>query len=405
MQNLEKGANNLEIRAIRSNEYDLFRQTVIDALFITESSIDRFTHLSRDMDLSTTRALFIDGSMVSALCLIPFEVTFGNAAMPMAGISMVTTPPERRKHGYMRYMIEAILHEMQERGFVISCLHTSSINLYRRFGWDVSSNILEFSLTPDQIAEQPKTDGRIVRFGIDSVEKAARVYKTFAKTKNCEIVRDKDHWSRHVLLPDRHCYLCENSRGEVEGYLIYEIFDQSLPRIRSFGADAKEFIALSHEARCAMFTLMKGLLPQIQSIVFRVAPNDPCLYYFPNRRVEAKLLPGFMARIIDVKKAFEMKQYAPDVVGKVVFDVKDSILPSNHDRFMLEVEGGRGHVKRTKKNAHFSCDINTLSQIFCGHLDLVQALGIGKIVTPDIGKIATANRLFSELAPYMHDWF
>ena len=227
MQNLEKGANNLEIRAIQSNEYDLFRQTVIDALFITESGIDRFTYLSHDMDLSTTRALFIDGSMVSALCLIPFEVTFGNAAMPKAGISMVTTPPERRKHGY----------------------------------------------------------------------------------------------------------------------------------------------------------------------------------YFPNRRVEAKLLPGFMARIVDVKKAFEMKQYAPDVVRKVVFDVKDPILPSNHDRFMLEVEGGRGRVKRTKKNAHFSCDINTLSQIFCGHLDLVQALQIGEILTSDIGKIATANRLFSELTPYMHDWF
>ena len=405
MQNLEKGANNLEIRAIQSSEYDLFRQTVIDALFITESSIDRFTHLTRDMDLSTTRALFIDGSMVSALRLIPFEVTFGNAAMPMAGISMVTTPPEHRKHGYMRYMIEAILHEMQERGFVISCLHTSSINLYRRFGWDVSSNILEYSLTPDQIAEQPKTDGRIVRFGIDGVEKVSRVYKTFAKTKTCEIVRDKDHWSRHVLLPDRHCYLYENSRGEVEGYLIYEIVDQSLPRIRSFGADVKEIIALSHEARCAMFTLMKGLLPQIQRIFFRVPSNDPCLYYFSNRRVEAKLLPGFMARIVDVKKAFEMRQYAPDVVGKVVFDVKDSILPSNHDRFILEVEGGKGHVKRTNKNAHFSCDINTLTQIFCGHLDLVQALGIGRILTSDVGQIATANRLFSGSTPYMHDWF
>jgi hypothetical protein len=88
MHNLEKGANSLEIRPIQSREYDLFRQTVIDALFITESSMDRFTHLTRDMDLSTTRALFIEGRMVSVLRLIPFEVTFGNAIMPMGGITL-----------------------------------------------------------------------------------------------------------------------------------------------------------------------------------------------------------------------------------------------------------------------------------------------------------------------------
>lgn len=405
MQNARKEDHNVNVRPIQSSEYDFFRQTVIDALYIMESSMDRFTHLSRDMDLSTARALFVDGHIVSTLRLIPFEVTFGNVNMPMAGISMVTTTPEHRRHGYMRRMIETILPEMKERGFVISCLHTSSVEMYRRFGWDVSSNILEYSLTPEQIGGQPETGGRVAQFGIDKIGKIARVYETFAKTKTCELVRDEDHWNRHVILPDKHCYLYENSRGEVEGYLIYEILDQSLPRVRSFGADIKEFIALTHEARCAMFAFLKNLQPQIKTIIFRVPVNDPCLYYFPNPRVEAKLLPGFMARIVDVKKAFEMKRYAPDTAGKVVFDVKDEVMPFNHDRFALEVEGGRARVGRTRKKALFSCDINALSQIYCGHIDLVQALAVGKIQTADEEKVTAANHLFSELTPYMHDWF
>jgi predicted acetyltransferase len=264
---------------------------------------------------------------------------------------------------------------------------------------------VEYSFSPDQLQEQPGVGGRILRFEKDDVKKVSPVYEKFAKTKTCAIVRDEDHWKRHVLLSDRHCYLWENSRGEIDGYLIYEVFDQSVPRIRSFGAEVREFIVLNHEARCAIFTFMKSLLPQIQRIVFKMPLTDLCLSYFSNPRIEVKLVPGFMARIIDVKKAFEMKQYAPDIVGKVVFEVRDQILPWNHDRFILEIEGGRANVRNTKKNADFSCDINTLSQIFCGHLDLVQALGIGKILTSNIGQVATANRLFSELVPYMHDWF
>ncbi|HEX2967023.1 MAG TPA: hypothetical protein VHO84_14645 [Syntrophorhabdaceae bacterium] len=89
-----------------------------------------------------------------------------------------------------------------------------------------------------------------------------------------------DHWKSHVLIPDRHCYLWENPGGQVDGYLIYEIFDQSLPRVRSFGAEVKEIITLNHEARRSIFAFIKRLPPQIKKTVFRMPLPDLCHSYF-----------------------------------------------------------------------------------------------------------------------------
>jgi predicted acetyltransferase len=112
-----------------------------------------------------------------------------------------------------------------------------------------------------------------------------------------------------------------------------------------------------------------------------------------------------MLRIIDMKKAFEFKRYSPELKGEVVFKVEDQLAPWNDGTFSLVVEKGEARLNKTSKLYQFSCDIRTISQIYCGYLDLIQAANIGQLTIKNNTDLLKINKYFRESTPYMSDRF
>ncbi len=394
----------MDIRPVTRDEFDDYRQLFARSFFMTQERADSFAYLEKDMDLSRTRVLFHNKRMMSLVQIIPFQVWFNDIKIPMGGLATLLTSPENRRQGYTRKMLEYSLKDMKENGFAISVLYARLLDLYRRFGWEVASKFEYYSFHPDHLAEMPDIKGEIIPFDEKQIELVNAVYDKFAKTKTCMVMRDEKHWIKRVL--GKYSYLWKNSKHEIEGYITYDL----TPTEGGWKADVRELITLTHEARCGIFAFLKKLLPQIVKITFKVPIDDLSFSYFSNFSnpapgVETKIGPGFMLRIIDLKKAFESKRYSPELKGHVVFRIEDQLAPWNDGTFNLMVENGEASLNKTSKLCQFSCDIRTISQIYCGYFDLIQAAQIGQLTIKDNTNLLKINNYFRESTPYMSDRF
>jgi len=397
----------MDIRPITRDEFDEYRQSFARSFFMSQERADSFPYLEKDMDLSRTRVLFENKRMMSLVQIMPFQVWFNDMKIPMGGLATLLTLPENRRRGYTRRMLEYCLEDMKDNGFAISVLYARLLGLYRKFGWEVASKFEYYSFHPDHLAEMPDVKGEIMPFDEKQIELVNAVYDKFAKTKTCMLVRDKKHWINRVL--GKYSYLWKNSKQEIEGYITYNL----VPTEGGWKADVRELVTLTHEARCGIFAFLKKLLPQIVRITFQDPTDELSFSYFshfsnpafPNRGVETKICLGFMLRIIDMKKAFEFKRYSPELKGEVVFEVEDQLTPWNDGTFSLTVEKGEACLNKTSKLCQFSCDIRTISQIYCGYLDLIQAANIGQLTIKNNTDLLKINKYFRESTPYMSDRF
>ena len=393
----------MEIRPIRKSEFDELKKVMMQAFVLTKERVNRW--FTEDMDLSITRALFVDGRMKSVLTIYPFQVWFNARKIPMGGFSGVASPPESRRKGYTRKLMEYSLKDMKEKDFPISFLYPFSFDFYRKFGWEHASDWKMYSFDPKDLAEMPASKGEMLPFSKKELQLTNQVYNEFSKTKTCSLVRDKKHWLERVMASyerDKYSYLWKDSRGKVQGYIIYEIIDHG-----DFKRTVKvrELVALKHEARCAIFSFLRNHDSQAQKIEFRAPIDDPSAAYFANPRIDIKIVPAFMARIVDLITALESKKYPKELKGEVVFELNDKLGSWNDGTFSLAIEEGKGHAKRTNKKPDFSCDIKTFSQIYCGYIDLIQAASVGKLAVKNNNKLDKINKLFSEATPYLNDFF
>jgi len=393
----------MEIRPIKKSEFDELKRISRQAFVLNEERINRW--FTKDFDLSRTRALFVDGQMESVLEIIPFQVWFNDRKIPMGGISGVASPPESRRKGYVRKLMEYSLNDMKEKGFPISTLYPFSFDFYRKFGWEHASDWRVYSFDPKDLGKMPDPKGEMLQFSEKELDSVNQAYNEFSKTKTCSILRAKKHWLERVMTSyerEMYSYLWSDYRGKVQGYIIYEIIDHG-----DFKRTVKvrELVVLNHEARCAILSFLRNHDSQAQKIEFRAPLDDPSLSYFVNPRIDIKIVPSFMARIVDLIKALESKSYSKELRDEAVFELVDTKASWNNGIFSLTVEEGKGRAKITNKEPDFSCDIKTFSQIYCGYIDLIQAATLGKLEIKNTNKLDKINNLFPQAIPYLNDFF
>jgi len=206
----------MEIRPIKKSEFDELKRVNRQAFVLTEERVNRW--FTKDFDLSRTRALFVDGRMQSLLEIIPFQAWFNDKKIPMGGISGVASPPESRRKGYVRKLMEYSLKDMKEKGFPISTLYPFSFDFYRKFGWEHASDWRVYSFDPRDLAEMPVPKGEMLQFGEKELESVDQAYNEFSKTKTCSILREKKHWLERVMTSyerEMYSYLWRDHRGKV----------------------------------------------------------------------------------------------------------------------------------------------------------------------------------------------
>lgn len=392
----------MEIRPVEESEFDQYKRIISLAFGLTRERDESWPR--EEMDFSTTRALFVNKQMKAVMQILPFELWLGGAKVPMGGIGGVACAPESRRRGYVKKLIEHAPRDMRKKGFLLSCLYPFSYEFYRMFGWEHACDQKLYSFDPASLPLSPEPKSEMQPFSEKELPLVSRVYENFARTKSCSLVRDKKHWLQKVLKAGEYqlcSYLWKDSRGKVQGYIVYEIKSgDSGQEMR-----LRELVALSHEARCAIFRFLKSHDTQTRKVEFSAPADDLSPAYFPNLRVETKLVPDFAARVVDLKDALERKNYPADLKGTALFKITDPAAPWNSGTWSLSVNAGAGQVKKTRKNHDFACDIQTFTRIYCGYIDLLQAAELGKLEVTNPRKLPKIIPYFAAPTPYMNDYF
>jgi predicted acetyltransferase len=395
----------MEVRSITQGEYEEFRRITKYAF---SAPSDLLTYwLSDELDLTTAKAVFQGSQIVSLAQLLPFRVFFGNALIPMGGFSGVATPPEHRRKRYVHNLLHYCLAEMRDKSVPLSYLYPFSFAYYRKFGWEQASVFHLYKIPPDYFHGISEVEGGMELKSPDDTQELNTVYEAFVERYTSACQRDKKYWKMILTppKPDRFAYLWRNGNGEPRGYIIYENQGKAEGPEPEVTMSRVEWAALDHEARLGIFRFLRDHDSQLKEIVLRTAPNVPVTPYLNNPRCKFEIVAGFMARIVDVKQAFEAKSYPAGLAGKVRFRIKDDFCSWNNRSFTLKIEGGKAKVTSGTSDTDFSTDICCLAAIFTGFWSLRDAYEYGRVHDISPEDILRFSPLFLERIPYLVNFF
>ena len=130
---------------------------------------------------------------------------------------------------------------------------------------------------------------------------------------------------------------------------------------------------------------------------------DPMITLLNTRRYRIELVDQWMLRIVDVPKALEARGYPIGVRGMLELEVTDDLIGANNGRWLLEIEGGRGSVKRGGDGT-LRASARGMAPLYSGFLP-ARSLRRAGWVDGDDETCACAESIFCGSAPYMSEQF
>lgn len=111
--------------------------------------------------------------------------------VPTCGVAGVAVAAESRGAGLLDDLMRTVLDEGQrERGEVVSTLYPTAPGIYRRYGYEVVTSLLEVELATAQLSRvTPDPAVRLRRATADDVDDVRRVYASWAAANNGPLTR------------------------------------------------------------------------------------------------------------------------------------------------------------------------------------------------------------------------
>lgn len=283
----------------------------------------------------------------------------------------VATPPQYRRHGYVRRLIERAWQEAPERGWQVAMLHPFSFSYYRKFGFEKISEhrILRFPMHALDFAERfadmvPVTDET-------RLDDLIRVFGAFSEGRN--IMFPRTDARRFVLKPqrspDKATYLYYAPDGTPQAYAVVGV-EKHLEINRNVSDDLHvyETAFTSPEALYKVLGFLRmyeGELETVQVHDWAMMPElDMVLRHYTH--TSYRTVPDIAARILDVKGFLEANEY-PKEPGHFTLHV-DDVLPYTQGTYLTEFGGGKVQVTRlgTDEPAEVTAPVTALAPLLYG---------------------------------------
>ncbi len=339
----------------------------------------------------------VDGALVASLVFYPFTAFVRGARLPVRGIGGVAVSPEHRRRGIGEALVRAALREMRQRGDAFSMLYAFRSDFYQRLGYGLIERSLMISTPPALLPASPEIR-RVRRMRLPDRPLVEALYARLAEERgHFAFERRPEWWSRRLWDYEGDWVVYERTRGQIEGYLQYQIDSADGPW--KLVVNVNEIMAATPDAQRGLWAYLHALRDQAVEVtalvpddfVWPVATSDPA-----NLRGEMKLFGhrsrghagyGGMLRVVDVKAAFEALPVAREARGEVAFEVQDDVLPANQRVWRVHAGGGRLEVRAEtprmqgsrSRLPRLTLSVDMLSSILAGALSPVLAAEAGLI--------------------------
>ncbi|MEU1122906.1 GNAT family N-acetyltransferase [Streptomyces sp. NPDC005899] len=342
-----------------------------------------------------------------------FRVTVpGGAAVPAAGVTMVSVAATHRRRGLLTSMMRRQLADVHAWGEPLAVLTASEPAIYGRFGYGAAAREMRLRIDTARVRLDvpPGTDAVRVRYASPAAALAAceDVYARLAPGRPGTPVRQPG-WDRLALLdPEQtregasplQCVLAERD-GRVTGYATYRVrpdWDGAGPR----GSVLLRDLAALDPASCAALWRFLLGIDLVSVVECRNRPADDAVLHMVSdvRRCEVHLRDGLYVRLVDVGAALEARSYRAPV--DVVLDVEDAFCPWNAGRWRLTAdEKGVASCRRTEDPADLALSVRELGTAYLGGVPLSGLAAAGRIREKREGAVAEASSaFFTEVEPW-----
>lgn len=360
----------------------------------------------------------LDGQIVASLVLYPLSAFVRGQRLAFTGIGSVAVSPEHRRRGIGETLMRSMLRELRQTGQAFSLLYAFRGSYYRKMGYGPLERVHQLSFAPRNLPASEEARG-VRRLMLPDRPAVQALYDRVAERGHFAIARKPEWWTQRLWSYSGEWVVYEGRRrGQVEGYLYYEVDHSRGPF--ALELTLKEFVAATPEAHRGLVGYLASLADQVAEIEAAVPADGVWLSLL---RTPENLKPGpaigvyldagnvgagAMLRITDVKAALESFPINPAAKGEVVIEIEDAQLPQNARGWRVTAREGRLKVgfpaARTGIRAaapRLAMPVEVLAMLLSGTLAPTRAAEAGLLEARDGGAEAIEG-WFRGPAPFLH---
>lgn len=407
------------IKTIPRSELDTFVEIMADAYpgFRIDKpeerrrAVDRMKRRFEDERLRPVG--FYEGrKMVGAMALWDFTMNlFGHSVLVGGGGMLGVRLIDKKKHVAKR-LVRYYFNHYRRRQSPIAVLWPFRPDFYRRMGAGYGRPAYYYEFSPGQLPRPTKLDG-IRNITSDDLEEVRKCYNRWVKATHGAIEEPGQGWqiSNELNTPRRVGYFED---GRIRGYIAFRFLSNDTS---DFLNNSLEVLDLVHETPRALQQLLGFLAVQLDQFrTVRLLSYDPNFYLLlhdprlPNQRQPRPVyheshtgMLGLMYRVIDVERLFEAtpQRNFNRVSLSLGLRVRDTFLPANSGRRVVEFSRGRATLRRgnAKADVQLSLDIADYSGLIMGTCDFRSLWTYGLVELSDEGYVEKLDRLFRVESP------
>lgn len=283
----------------------------------------------------------------------------------LAGLSAVATPPEHRRQGLVRRLVEHALEEYRDRGNYLTTLWPFNHPFYAQFGWALANRYAIQTFDPGVLTGiDADSTGSVRPLDPDDHEALARVLDAASGHRNLFIERTEEWWRKRVFegwQRDPYVYGWE-WEGDLRGYLVYTIQEDGDDR----ELRVDELAAVDRAARRQLFRFIADHDSQVASVRLYGPPDDLLFDTVEDpEAIDVSIKPGPMIRLVDVSAAIEARPAGGS--GSITIEVTDHLADWNDGRFRIDLDDEGASCMAVDGEPDVACSIGALSQLYVGY--------------------------------------
>lgn len=317
-----------------------------------------------------------DKTMMSFFVAKPYPVHFDGNHCTMTGIGGVATLPQYRRRGGIRGCFEKALVDMYESGYEFSYLYPFSTAYYRKFGYELCVEKMQYKLRlsfiPNynadgycELAEPDNTHLDDIRIIHENWQKR---YNMMVKNETCDYL-----WltNTNPVKEQVYTYLYKDKTGTPKGYMCFKNEDSSEGKI----INCLRFVYVDLEGFKGLLNLARTYSSDHMFIQFALPTDQYITSLLPEWSLGAgscnRLLSG-MARVTHVEKVLKQAYYKGD--GAIRIMVTDPYIKENTGTFHVVFNNGAATsvIRDDSATADITLHITDFSRLIIGCLETEQ---------------------------------
>lgn len=336
-------------------------------------------------------------NLVSQFAVYPLKMNIYKAVCDIGFITSVSTYPEYTGKGIMSRLMKKSLTRMKKKHQSLALLYPYSIPLYRKYGWEIISNKISFSIKDRQIPAKAKAPGYVRRVDWEN-EEFMDLHSKFAQQTHGCLFRNFLAWEEYWrwAADDMVVAIYYSADHMPYGYMVYLIRDDIM--------QIKEMIYLNREAQKGLWEYIHAHDSMIDEVRGNTYFNEPVAFDMDDGDIKEMIRPYIMGRIVDVEEF--ISNYNCDPIEKNVcikFDISDPLLEWNNRSFNILFNQGKCMVTEKEADYSVSMSIATLTTLLLGYKTAMKLYRVERI-TGDEQSVRRLDDVILHESPYISDY-